>query len=156
MLVLLDTMSYRLLGTKNWSQHNFKRVTSPTSVATKLNAITTINKVPELVGQMGDGRRTYTLFCVNNLTVPELRMNNTKCLVGAGNLKRALYLLYFNYLFPIGFSSTIFSTNRPQSTIPASTQSVSKESVSKKQKNFYKIKFAELIQSELLAKHFKI
>lgn len=70
-------MSYRLLGNKRFSKHNFIRLTSCKKDWSSIGAY-------GLATHPGDGCRSYALFCVNNLATAEQKINTSKCLVGSG------------------------------------------------------------------------
>lgn len=138
-------MSYRLLGTKRWSKQNFFRLTGSKS---QTNGVFSELGVTGHGDHSAFGRRYYALFCVNSLTNSAEKLVAGKCRVGTGDCNTTSLICYsVNLILSTGFSSTIFSTNRPQSTIQASVKTAPSVSISKK-KNEYKVKFAELIQSK--------
>lgn len=102
-------MSYRLLGTKRWSHHNFVRLTNSKN-KTHGNWSTNVEPGATL------GRRNYALFCVNNLASAERNLNSCKCFVGTGKLdlpikKDEMELIFFLRILVYDFLNKPTSVN---------------------------------------------
>lgn len=83
-------MSYRLLGTKRWSTHNFVRATGSKSGSKSIGfwSATRQPRQPDIIiDRTGAllGRRHYTLLCVNSpANGTDQKLVSGKCVVGTG------------------------------------------------------------------------